>query len=142
MTLFLDTNIILDFLTGRTPFADDALAIFIARDENILHLCTSSISIVNAVYILKTRYKYPSAPEKVEFITREMKLLPTSQQAIRKSFASAFADFEDAVQHFTALEHGEIDFIITRDAKGFAKSEIPVLSPRSFVARHLTNGGS
>jgi hypothetical protein len=44
------------------------------------------------------------------------------------------ADFEDAVQIFCAVEQG-LDAILTRDAKGFLSSSIPVLSIKKLWQR-------
>ena len=46
-----------------------------------------------------------------------------------------FADFEDALQYFTAFENGS-DYIITRNLKDFQKSKIPVMTPTQFLYQY------
>lgn len=43
------------------------------------------------------------------------------------------ADYEDALQAAAAKACGA-DWLITRDAKGFAKSTVPAVSPSEFLA--------
>jgi hypothetical protein len=52
---------------------------------------------------------------------------------IIKAINSNFTDFEDALQNFTAVRHGGISVIITRNVKDYKKSEIGVLTPESYL---------
>lgn len=53
MKIFLDTNILVDFLVDRKPWSDSAIEIFRhALTENIT-LYTSSISVTNCAFILR-----------------------------------------------------------------------------------------
>ena len=47
--------------------------------------------------------------------------------------SSSIADFEDAVQYFTAA-YSDADYIITRNVKHFPQDNIPVLTPTAFLA--------
>ena len=53
------------------------------------------------------------------------------QEAIKLSFP----DFEDAVMAATA-ERENADYIITRNAGDFKKSNIPAISPANFLEKH------
>ena len=52
---------------------------------------------------------------------------------IDKSLISNFNDFEDAVQHYSALHH-KCDILITRNKKNFKNLEIPVVTSTEFLA--------
>lgn len=138
MNVFIDTNILIDLLSKRAPHNVAALQIFKSMYEGKCHILLSSLTIVNAVYTLAHTYKLPQVLEKVEQATKQLTFVPASKKAITAAFASGFSDFEDAVQYFSTLEHGNIDYILTRDKKGFAKSTIPVLTPAQFVSQHLS----
>jgi predicted nucleic acid-binding protein len=45
-----------------------------------------------------------------------------------------FNDFEDGIQYYTALE-SQANLIITRNLKDFKHSNIPVMSPKEFLAK-------
>jgi hypothetical protein len=53
---------------------------------------------------------------------------------IDEALASPLRDFEDAVQYHSALRTNA-DMIVTRDARHFRRSAIPVLTPEAFLAR-------
>ena len=49
------------------------------------------------------------------------------------------ADFDYAMQYFSA-KHENVDYIITRNKKDFAVSDIPVFEPQEFVDYLLSEG--
>ena len=65
-------------------------------------------------------------------------LLPVDLTAsvLDKAIASTIADFEDAVQFYSAV-YTDADYIITRNAKVFPQDSIPVLSPTAFLQLKL-----
>ena len=54
-------------------------------------------------------------------------VMDVTKQVINKSIVSDFKDFEDAIQYNCALTLSTMDFIVTRNAKDFRKSALPVL---------------
>ena len=68
--------------------------------------------------------------EKFKILAQTADLTDT---VIDMSLSSAFSDFKDGIQYFSALK-ADCTAIITRNAKDFKKSEIPVLSPDEFLA--------
>ena len=55
-----------------------------------------------------------------------VEVLPLDDKILELSLASDFTDFEDAVQYYTATEHG-MDVIISRNKKDFKTSTYPFL---------------
>ena len=51
---------------------------------------------------------------------------------IEKGLSSTFTDFEDALQYYCALE-GDCQVIITRNAKDFKASTLPVMTPTEYL---------
>lgn len=134
MNLFVDTNVIVDLLAKREAYYRDSIKIF----EADLQRFTSTISILNTLYIVESQYKLRVAKEILKNLLNEIEVIPVLNSALKKAFNSNFTDVEDGTQYFSALEFGNIDYIITRDLKGFAPSEIPVLSPKQFIKKHLS----
>ena len=66
MKVFLDANVILDYLTDRQPFADDAETVieFCASEGNIGKITT--LTACNAVYILSKVIGKQLAEEKIK----------------------------------------------------------------------------
>ena len=126
---FLDTNIILDFLGNRVPFAKPALKIFTKGLKKEWQLWTSSNSVTTAYYILEKELERDTAKEKISQLLNYIYIHPIQKKDLQTSLVSQFKDFEDGVQHFCALSHGKIDGIITRNKKDFKHSQLPVYAP-------------
>lgn len=57
----------------------------------------------------------------------------SNERTVDDSLASKFRDFEDAMQYYTAIK-AKADIIITRNAKDFATSKIPVMNAAEYLA--------
>ena len=58
MKVYLDTNILIDFVCKRVPFYEDAKRLFALGSIGQFDLVTSSLSIVNTIYIGR-KYELP-----------------------------------------------------------------------------------
>ncbi len=137
MNIFIDTNVLIDLLSKREPYNEAALQVFNLMYDGKCKIMVSSITVINAVYTLTHTYKLPKVLEAVNQATKDLVFIQASKQSIQKAFSSGAQDFEDSVQYFSALDFGNIDFILTRDKKGFSQSEIPVLTPYQFIKEYL-----
>lgn len=54
---------------------------------------------------------------------------------VMKALNSEFSDFEDAMQHYCAIS-AKCSVIITRNGRDFIKSDLPVMTPKEFLATH------
>jgi len=131
--IFIDTNVIIDFLADRSPFSDYAAILLQLAKENKIKIHVSAISFNNTYYILRKVTSHKRALSLIGEIEEYMGIQETNRIIIRKAIKSNFSDFEDAIQYFSAVEAGNIDVITTRDLKDFKKSELPVLSPETTV---------
>ena len=133
--LLIDTNIVIDLLSKRVKFYDEAADLFSRADKKELELKISSLTFANTNYILS---KLKSAKEARE-ILRKFKVLVELLSLDDKITELAlsddnFLDFEDGLQYYSAIEN-QIDIIITRNKKDFKNSKIPVLTAKEFLAR-------
>lgn len=131
--LFVDTNIVIDLLSRRKPFYEEAAILFSLADKKEIELAVSSLTIANTSYSLlrqMTPIKAKSVLRKLRLI---IKIFPLDDRIIDLALNDeTFADFEDALQYFTAIEHSQ-DLIITRNLKDFIKSQIPVITAKQFI---------
>ena len=130
--IFLDTNIILDFLGEREGFYEASAKIMTLADKKKIQVYTSPSSISNVFYVL-TRYENSKiALEKI----RKFKLLCSmsvmDDEVVEKAIHSNFKDFEDAMQYFSALA-SNCNMIITRNEKDFKNAMIPVMNAESYL---------
>lgn len=126
--IFLDTNIIIDFIEQR-PFEIEATnKLFKAAEENLVEIFICESTVVNTWYIT-------GLDKQILRLLPLVHLLHTQSRIIEKAFLSPFKDKEDAVLYFTAMEN-KMDCFVTRDAKDFKKhstSELIAVSPKLAV---------
>ena len=133
--ILIDTNIVIDLLSKRERFYDEAADLFSRADKKELVLTISSLTFANTNYILT---KLTSAKEARE-ILRKFKVLVEILSLDDKITELAlsdgdFPDFEDGLQYYSAIEN-RIDVIITRNKKDFKNSKIPILTAKEFLAK-------
>lgn len=129
--IFLDTNVVIDFLSKRAPFGEDAKQIF-SLSPRYNQLCISALSFTTIYYILRRHYEHQVLLEMLDVLCQMVEVLPTDASMITSSIHSKFHDFEDAVQYYTALS-GNSSVIITRNPKDFTHSSIPIYTPTDFL---------
>lgn len=61
-----------------------------------------------------------------------MVICPVDRGILESALNSDYADFEDAIQIFSAVAQG-LDAIVTRNAKDFRGSTLPIYSPTDFL---------
>lgn len=129
MKLFLDTNVLIDFLMERHPFYDAAASLVSYAAENQLEICTSALSIVNANFICVERSKMPVRifRMKMDFLRYFLIVTPVNSFVLDNAYNVAWNDFEDCVQYYSALCE-KPEYIVTRNVHDFEASAIPVLS--------------
>ena len=135
MKLFLDTNIVIDFLSGREPFADDAIALFQLADNHEVELVVSDLTLVNTVYVLQRLHNpIESIYEALNNIRPLISIVPIGESVIDMCLQHRSNDFEDEVQYFAAV-NAEVDYIVTRNKKDFDFGDEAVVTPKEMFSR-------
>jgi len=135
--LFLDTNVLLDLILKREPFAKWAWTIFKAMHDEKLELHTSSFAILTTYYISSKNGNETKARKSITYLLDNLSIKTSPTQILISSLDRNFNDYEDAVLHECAFDHGQIDFIITRDIKDFKKSLVEVMTPEEFCLTRM-----
>lgn len=135
--VFLDTNILLDFLAARTPFDKNAKALFERAESGEIQLHISVLSMCNIAYILRKILPGSNVVQILNDLNTLVTLVPLDAQIISDALESSFTDFEDAVQHFSAFRYGEIKYLITRNPTDFKNSQISVITPEVYLQAFL-----
>ena len=130
--IFIDTDINLDFMIAREPFAVDAARIFSLSEQNKINLCTTGLVFSNAYYILRKLAPHKKVIEKLTQLTKFIGIIGLSETAVINALSSDFNDFEDALQHYAALSE-KVTIIITRNIKDYKNSELAVLTPDQYL---------
>ena len=127
--IFLDTNVIIDFLTDRRPFSLTAAEIFNASLTSKVKIFISAVSYNNIYYILRQSFSNTETIKLLDALSQMTEVADVTKAIIKNSLKSDLKDFEDAIQHSCALSLNKIDFIVTRDTKDFKKSALPIMNP-------------
>jgi predicted nucleic acid-binding protein len=126
--VFIDTDVIIDFLADRKPFSESAAILFDRIEKKEIEGFTSSQSISNLYCILRRFDSHRNVIQVLGDLLSLIGILPVSQEVIRKALQSGFTDFEDGIQNFCA-ETERMDVIVTRNIRDYNKASIAVLSP-------------
>lgn len=132
-SLLVDTNIVIDLLSHRDPFYEEAATLFSLADKKEIALTVSSLTIANTAYVLLNQMDTEKAKSILRKLRLILKVLPLDDKIVGLALNdSVFSDFEDGLQYFTALE-SEQDMIISRNLKDFRKSVLPVMTAGQFL---------
>ena len=137
--LFLDTDVLIDFLSDRQPFSEQAVQLFAFAIKHKYSLLVSAISFDNIYYVMRrnglSHLASIKALKKIHEVTH---CVPIHAQTISAALESDFKDFEDGIQYHAALGSVNIEYFITRNIKDYRHSEIQVLTPQHFMTLHGT----
>lgn len=131
-TVFLDTNVLLDFLLKREDYAE-AREILTMGYQGKLLLYVSSLSFSNIAYITRKTFRGNALYEVFQGLRELVNVSKVDSVTIDKAIALRAADFEDALQYYSALSV-DARAVVTNNTKDFLFSEIEVLTPRQFLA--------
>lgn len=124
--IFLDTNILVDYFSGRMHDGKALRIMQIGRTPQY-ELCTSLLSAVNTVY-LKKYFNPDFKPSDIEKIVR---IFPHSMDAWRTALKVPVSDLEDCLQITEAIRYG-CAALITRD-RDYHNAPLKVYSPEEFL---------
>ncbi|OWK74404.1 PIN domain nuclease [Flavobacteriaceae bacterium JJC] len=130
--VFLDTNIILDFLGERAGFYEPAAKILTLADQKKIKVFVSPISISTTFYLLSKFENTKAAMEKIRKFKVLCSVSVMDDEVIEKAINSDFKDFEDAMQYFSSVA-SSCDLIISRNEKDFKHALIPVMNAESYL---------
>lgn len=132
--IFVDTNVVIDFLADRRPFSLDAARLFDMVIGGKIEIYISAVSYNNIYYILRQSLSNNAAIKLLEELAGMTEIADVTNDIIRKSLKTDFNDYEDAIQYLCAMSVPQIHCIITRNTKDFKRSTISILTPAEAIA--------
>jgi predicted nucleic acid-binding protein len=130
--LLVDTNIVIDLLSKRDGFFQEAQELFTLADHKKVELFISALTFANTHYLLAKHLKLDDARKTLIKFKVLVVVSPLDDKIVELALVSDFKDFEDAIQYHTALENG-IDIIITRNKKDFKNSRLPIMTANEYL---------
>ena len=133
MRIVVDTNVVLDVLLDRRPFALDSARVFALVEASRIEgfLCATTVTTVD--YLLGQALNPRKARETLRCLLDLFEIAPVNRPVIEQALRSRIRDFEDAVLEQSA-RLVSADAITTRNTRDFAKSAVTIFDPAELVA--------
>ena len=133
MKVLLDTNVVLDLLLKREPFANEAVKIFSLVESKNLEAFLCATTITTVYYLISKSLNKSQSDKVIEDLLQLFNVAKVDKDVLLASLKNNGKDFEDSVL-YTSAKFANVDVIITRDKKGFTNSKVSVQEPKEFLA--------
>jgi len=128
MRVFLDTNIVIDFFSGRMGDSIAEKIVCIGKSSEY-EMCISVLTAANILYVARRHYKTLKSND----LKTLFKILPMTPEQWDMAGELKTDDFEDALQTACAID-AQCNVIVTRDLSHCAGSIVKVYSPEEFLS--------
>lgn len=123
MKLLVDTNVVLDVVLDREPWALEAARLLSAIEEGKAEGYLAGHAVTTVYYVVSKSRDEETARRAVSDLLDILEVIPPTDAIFRRALTLSMADYEDAVQAACALRVGA-DTIVTRNARDFAGVEV------------------
>lgn len=129
MKILVDTNVIIDALTGREPFREVAEQIFMLAANQIEDMFITASSATDIYYLIrKYLHNTDQAKNTISKLYELFHILDVTSSDCREALSSGVKDYEDAVVASCA-DRNRMDYIVTRNIKDYEQSKVKALLP-------------
>ena len=129
MKLLIDTNVILDALMTREPWAASARALLLAAAEEKFEACITASSFTDLYYLLRKHLPNKEKTRQALLgLLASVNVLDVTGADCEKAFDLPMSDYEDALLAQCGKRH-KADSIISRDLHHFHGSPLQAVGP-------------
>jgi predicted nucleic acid-binding protein len=131
MTVLLDTNVIVDALQDRQPFALEAKEI-LTRSQNGEFSCLFTANAAADIFYLYSKARdVKTARAALAFLLKQYGVVSVTAEDCQKALTLPIDDFEDALVVVCAQKSGA-GYIITRDEQ-FLRNHSQAITPKELL---------
>ena len=130
--VLFDTNVVLDVLLDRHPYAEASAAAWAAVETGISNGMVAAHTVTTIHYLVRKELGNLKANRTVSAVLGVFEVAPVDGRVLREALHSPLSDFEDAVTA-TAARLAGCECIVTRDPKGFRGSPVRSLTPELVI---------
>jgi predicted nucleic acid-binding protein len=131
MKVFLDTNILIDFIARRENFYQASANLINLGIKGEVELYTTPLTYATCVFIAKKVLGYEGAVKAMQILDNYLNVTTMDGSQCHNALFSSMPDFEDMLQFESAYAAG-CDVIVTRNKKHFPHDAIQVLDTLEF----------
>ncbi len=133
MKILVDTNIIIDTLTGREPFRESAEQIFILAANQIEDMYITASSATDIYYLVRKHlHNTEQSKNTMSKLYQLFGILDVTANDCQDALLLDMKDYEDAVISCCA-KRNQMDYIVTRNIKDYEHSKVKVLLPEELL---------
>lgn len=132
MRVYVDTNVLIDFVCQRDVFAEPANKLMALGCMGKIKLQTSALSYVTTMHVAH-KYGYQNVKESLMALTQFLDVQDLQAKTVVEMLSSDWKDYEDATQNQTALL-SNADCIVTRNKKDLSLSSLPIYTANELFA--------
>ena len=138
--IFIDSDIVLDVFAKREPFYYHSAKLLTQIEKKKVIGYTSPLVFSNIHYVLRKLKSKDYALQTLRKLRIIVDVFSIDEKHIDQALNSAFSDFEDAIQYYSAKSSIPVaGIIITRNKKDYKHSSITVCTPEEYLAILETN---
>jgi len=126
--ILFDTNVVLDVLLNREPYAADAVKLFTSVENKFIqgYLCATTITTIE--YLCTKDIGKNSSRQAINALLELFIVAEVNQKILVAAVTSGFTDFEDAVLYQAGV-YSSVNGFVTRNTKDFRLAELPIYTP-------------
>jgi predicted nucleic acid-binding protein len=132
MRVLLDTDVVLDVMLARLPFAQTAAQLLDLADKGLFEAYISSITPINIFYVARKAKSIGDLKQALSRLLKAVRVCAIDHSMLTSGLSLPFTDYEDAVQHAAATA-SQLDAIVTRNLKDYKNATLPIFSPTDFL---------
>lgn len=133
MKILVDTNIIIDTLTGREPFRESAEQIFMLAANQIEDMYITASSATDIYYLVRKHlHNTEQSKNAMSKLYQLFGILDVTANDCQDALLLDMKDYEDAVISCCA-KRNQMDYIVTRNMKDYEHSKVKVLLPEDLL---------
>ena len=126
--MLIDNNVLVDFALDREDFALAAEELLNRIEQTSASAFVAWHSVATFHFLVARETDRATARAFVVRLAAFLTVVSTGHEELRYALSLPMADFEDAMQVAAAHAAG-VQHIVTRDARDFANSPIPAITP-------------
>jgi predicted nucleic acid-binding protein len=134
--LWLDSDVILDWLAGRNPWDAAATEIIERAILGEWALCFSPLTLANVHYIYRKHSGSAESLAAIATLAKIGRVATMDSSHVLQALATGHSDFEDELQIASASTLPGITAIITRNLADYSHGSVPAMTAQDWLLEH------
>jgi len=131
MKVFIDTNILIDFIARRDQFYYPAANLINLGIKEDIRLFATPLSYATCIFVAKKMLGYEGVVKAMQILDHYIQIATMTASQCHNALYSNMPDFEDMLQFESAYSAG-CDVIVTRNKKHFPQDTIQIVDSIEF----------